>query len=76
MKKSISALLKYIAAILQLIRWPNLLIIAGTMFLLRYYLIRPMYLLEGIDLQMPLYQFVMLVLSVVLIAAGGYVIND
>ncbi|HRZ43301.1 MAG TPA: geranylgeranylglycerol-phosphate geranylgeranyltransferase [Bacteroidales bacterium] len=49
---------------------------AGTMFLLRYYLIRPVYLPEGIDLQMSLNQFVLLVLSVLLIAAGGYVIND
>lgn len=67
---------QYLAGFLKIIRWPNLLIMAGTLFLLRYYLIRPMYLPEGIDLQMTLTQFILLVLSVLLVAAGGYVIND
>ncbi|MFO7722935.1 MAG: geranylgeranylglycerol-phosphate geranylgeranyltransferase [Bacteroidales bacterium] len=61
---------------LRLVRWPNLLITILTMFLVRYYLIRPSLLTEGIDLQMPLSWFIALVGSVVLLAAGGYVIND
>ena len=75
-KNTVSGTWKYLAGFVKIIRWPNLLIMAGTMFLLRYYLIRPMYLPEGIDLQMTLSHFILLVLSVLLIAAGGYVIND
>jgi 4-hydroxybenzoate polyprenyltransferase len=61
---------------LRLVRWPNLLITILTMFLVRYYLIRPSLLTEGVELQLPLWWFIALVGSVVLLAAGGYVIND
>jgi 4-hydroxybenzoate polyprenyltransferase len=61
---------------LKLVRWPNLLITILTMVLVRYYLILPLLAGEGLTLQTPLWVFICLVLSVVLIAAGGYVIND
>lgn len=44
--------------------------------MVRYYLIRPVLDAEGVGLQMSMLQFALLVASVVLIAAGGYVIND
>lgn len=61
---------------LRLFRWPNLLITILAMVMVRYYLIRPVLDMEGVGLQMSMLQFVLLVASVVLIAAGGYVIND
>lgn len=60
----------------RLIRWQNLMIIIATMFLVRYFLIMPSLALENIELQMSLGWFIVLVLSVITIAAGGYVIND
>lgn len=61
---------------LQLIRWPNLIIIAATMVLTRCFILQPVLQALGGDVLMPLWMFVLLVLSMVLIAAGGYVIND
>ena len=75
-------------AFLKLIRWQNLLIIILTMCLMRYGVIEPILgrmatilysdpaQKTGMALQMPWYYFVMLVSATVLIAAGGYVIND
>ncbi|MFN8241035.1 MAG: geranylgeranylglycerol-phosphate geranylgeranyltransferase [Bacteroidales bacterium] len=75
-------------AFLKLIRWQNLLIIALTMVLMRYAVISPilgkigvkLYNIAGnqsvMTLIFPWYDFVILVLSTVLITAAGYVIND
>jgi 4-hydroxybenzoate polyprenyltransferase len=62
--------------LLILIRLPNLLIIAATMLLIRYAIIEPIFIQYGIGLEFPNLHFGMLVLSVVLIAAAGYMIND
>lgn len=56
----------------QLIRFKNLLIIAFTQYLIRYTLNLP--LLKSVGLTD--FQFFLLVLSTVLIAAAGYIIND
>lgn len=72
---------------LKLIRWQNLLIIVLTQFLMRYAIIKPVAGLlsitlfsdgsiEPLALQLPFIDFIILVLSTVTIAAGGYVIND
>ncbi len=61
---------------LKLIRWPNLLIIIFTMLLIRYGVIFPFLKIHGFQLQLSLINFILLVLSTVFIAAGGYVIND
>ncbi len=61
---------------LQLIRWSNLVIIAATMVLTRCFILQPVLQALGGDVLMPLWLFVLLVLSMVFIAAGGYVIND
>jgi 4-hydroxybenzoate polyprenyltransferase len=75
-------------AFLKLVRWPNLLIIILTMVLMRYAVLEPLlgktqitlYSLAGsantMTLQTPWYDFLLLVAATVLIAAGGYVIND
>lgn len=73
---------------LKLIRWQNLLIVVLTMVMMRYFIIEPLLgkvsvsLAGGqseaifLELKLPLFQFIILVLSTVLITAGGYVIND
>ena len=63
-------------AFLKLIRWPNLLIIVLTQYLMRYFVIKPMLDLSGIELILNHTHFFLLVFSTVLIAASGYIIND
>ena len=61
---------------LRLIRWQNLLIIALTQYMTRYFLIQPFYKLQQLQLQLSNLDFFLLVLVTVVIAAGGYIIND
>lgn len=63
---------------LKLFRFGNLLIIMLTMVLTRYMIVGPMlqFMNIGIDLVLGHFDFALLVLSVVLIAAAGYAIND
>ncbi len=73
---------------LNLIRWPNLIIIVLTMVLMRYAVIEPLISKTGVILihgngeevpmvlQFPWYNFMILVIATLLITAGGYVIND
>lgn len=62
--------------IFRLIRLPNLIIIALTMVLMRYCIIQSIFKWYFINLEFPTYLFVLLVFTVVLIAAAGYMIND
>lgn len=59
-------------AFLKLIRIENLLFIIFIQFLIRYALFIPF----GIETALPTFQFVLLVLATVFLAAGGYIIND
>ena len=61
---------------LRLIRFPNLFIVALTQYLLQYAILIPE--LEKVSQKplLPHIPFFLLVLSTVLIAAGGYIIND
>lgn len=61
---------------LRLIRAKNLLIIVVTQYLMRYAVIIPMLSKEGYQTQFSDINFMLLVLSTVLLAAAGYVIND
>ncbi len=73
---------------LNLVRWPNLLIVVVTMVLMRYAVIAPVISKIGVILksgsgeeipmvlQFAWYDFLILVASTVFITAGGYVIND
>ena len=63
-------------AFLKLIRYKNLIIIALLQVLLRYGLILPI--LQSFDMQPVLshFRFALVVLSTVLLAASGYIIND
>jgi 4-hydroxybenzoate polyprenyltransferase len=57
-------------------RFSNLLMVAITMYLMRWSIIKPLLGVFGIDLQVSELAFLGLVLSTVLITAAGYVIND
>jgi 4-hydroxybenzoate polyprenyltransferase len=73
---------------LNLIRWKNLFIVILTMVLMRYFVIAPLLSLIMVELvqssgatvqmtlQLPWYDFLILVSATVCITAGGYVIND
>jgi 4-hydroxybenzoate polyprenyltransferase len=61
---------------LKLIRYPNLLIIIFTQYLLGYGIIRPMMLQQHVDPPLGHFNFALLVCITVLIAAAGYIIND
>jgi 4-hydroxybenzoate polyprenyltransferase len=61
---------------LKLIRFKNLLIIAFTQYMVRWCLLYPIFKVCNYDLQMSNFQFFLLSLATVLIAAAGYAIND
>ncbi|MBI3501697.1 MAG: geranylgeranylglycerol-phosphate geranylgeranyltransferase [Bacteroidetes bacterium] len=63
-------------AFLRLIRFPNLLIIAFTQYMIRFCLLQPILKLSGFELQMKEWEFALLVLATVFVSAGGYIIND
>ncbi|HRG38595.1 MAG TPA: geranylgeranylglycerol-phosphate geranylgeranyltransferase [Bacteroidia bacterium] len=63
-------------AFLKLIRTQNLLIIAFTQYMVRWCLLYPLLLVHDFELQLSNFQFFLLVLSTVMIAAAGYIIND
>ncbi len=61
---------------LKLIRIQNLLIIAFTQYMVRWCLVFPILKLRNYDLQLSNFNFFLLVLSTVMLAAAGYIIND
>lgn len=63
-------------AFLKLIRFENLFIIAFTQYVLRYFVLQKVLHLNGINLELDNLLFFLIVLSTVLIAAAGYIIND
>lgn len=63
-------------AYLKLIRYPNLIIVVLTQYLMRWGIIEPMLEVNRFNLQLDSFHFFLLVLSTVCITAAGYVIND
>jgi 4-hydroxybenzoate polyprenyltransferase len=68
--------MKSILSFLRLIRYINLLYIAFTQYLIQYTIIRPILAQAGVAPTLDHLHFFLLVLSTILIAAAGYVIND
>ena len=68
--------MKLWAAFFKLIRYPNLIYIALTQFLLQYCVVEPVLRSSGEEPSLPVPQFVLLSLSTILVAAAGYIIND
>lgn len=60
----------------RLLRLPNLLILALIQYFVRYGIFYPIFQSRGIELQMGHLDFALLVFSTLLVAAGGYIIND
>ncbi|MFW6101410.1 MAG: geranylgeranylglycerol-phosphate geranylgeranyltransferase [Bacteroidota bacterium] len=63
-------------AYLKLVRYPNLIIVVLTQYLMRWGILEPMLEVNGFTLQLDSFHFFLLVLSTVCITAAGYVIND
>jgi len=68
--------MKLAAAFFRLIRSPNLFFIALTQSLFYFCIIRPTYQTWGIQEPMGIINLMVLISASILIAAGGYVIND
>lgn len=60
----------------KLIRWPNLVFILLTQLLFQYFIIIPQGAANGKEIMFPGAAFALIVLSYLLIAAAGYIIND
>lgn len=65
-----------IKGLARLVRLPNLVFIVVFQVLLRYWLILPLFGKYGIEPALSTFQFVMLIVATVFIAAGGNAIND
>lgn len=63
-------------ALLNLIRWKNLLIIALVQLLIKYALLEPFVEITGLSTTLKPVGFITLVLATLCIAAAGYIIND
>ena len=61
---------------LQLIRFPNLIIVVLTQYLLQYFILIPAFRKAELTPLLDHFHFFILVLSTLIIAAGGYIIND
>ena len=62
--------------LLKLIRWPNLLMVAFSMWLVYEFLLVKLLGNQSVHYGMTTWQLVLLILSAITIAAGGYIIND
>lgn len=62
--------------ILRLVRWSNLLFLAALVWLMEKWVAVPILDKVAFGEQMPWYILLLIILATVLIAAGGYVIND
>lgn len=68
--------MKLLTAYFKLIRYPNLIYIGLTQFLLQYCVVAPLLQFNGENPSLPPLSFFLLSLSTVFIAAAGYIIND
>lgn len=68
--------MKLLVAFLRLVRTLNLVFIAFTQLLFLYCVVIPVFQQANMPLVIPIPQIVILVIASVLIAAGGYIIND
>ena len=61
---------------MRLVRWSNLLFLAALMWLMEKWVVTPILVKAAFGEQLPGYVLLLIILATVLIAAGGYVIND
>ena len=67
--------MKIIVAFFRLVRWPNLVLIVLTQFLFEFCIYQKVY-QTSFSIPTESKKFFFLVIAIVLIAAGGYIIND
>ncbi len=65
-----------ITAVLRLIRFPYLIVVALIMYVTRFMIIKPLLELSEIQLQFSNLNFALLVFSLTTLVAAGYIIND
>ncbi len=63
-------------AFIRLIRFPNLIIVGLTMYLMRWCILMPYYRLYGVYASLNEWEFFIAVAATILIAAAGYIVND
>ena len=68
--------MKTLSSYFRLIRFPNILMVVLTMYLMRWAVIKPLLESNGFQLRLGEGAFILLVLATVFITAAGYVIND
>ncbi|WP_343692008.1 geranylgeranylglycerol-phosphate geranylgeranyltransferase [Chitinophaga sp.] len=68
--------MKLLTAFFRLVRYPNLIYIALTQYLLQYCVVAPILHYNGVEPSLSVPSFCLLSFSTVLIAAAGYIIND
>ena len=61
---------------MRLVRWSNLLFLAVLLYVMQQWVAVPILNQAAFGNQLPLYDFILLIAATVLIAAGGYVVND
>jgi 4-hydroxybenzoate polyprenyltransferase len=62
--------------VFKLVRWPNLLIVAATQWLIYFYLLHPIFDNHTLTGSFTLPEFILFVITTSLITASGYIIND
>ena len=62
--------------LIKISRVQNLIIIAATQYIMRFFIVRPMLAINDFELQFSEFNFFLLVLATVMLAAAGYFIND
>ncbi len=65
-----------ISPFFRLIRWPNLLIVAITQWLIKFVIIDPRLKEAGMDITLNSVSLWLLILATVMVTAAGYIIND
>ena len=68
--------MEFFKDIMRLVRWSNLLFLAALMWLMEKWVVTPILVKAAFGEQLPGYVLLLIILATVLIAAGGYVIND
>ena len=69
-------MMEKIRDIMRLVRWSNLLFLAALVWLMEKWVATPVLTRAAFGEQMPWYILLLLIIATVLIAAGGYVVND
>ena len=69
-------ILEFFKDIMRLVRWSNLLFLAALVWVMEKWVATPILVKAAFGEQLPGYMLLLIILATVLIAAGGYAIND